>query len=170
MPEVTLTPAKKGETGTWRLSLGDDQSRLFDPQGNLVTEFAKAAAEQKILLPSFSENRKNISIWVSNDKIILFQPDKEALAAIKGYFNSALAGAGPEAIAVLKRSGYRNLAIGVIATIAGVGLTVGSMMFPTKDANGQEKSVITYGLVIFGLIQTGRGVMALMRAGKIQST
>src|SRR5262249_15130270 len=110
------------------------------------------------------------TIWVQTaaDKVIQFNPDKEAVSAIKSYFNASIAAGGPEAIAALKRSGLRDLGIGVAAALLGIGLTVASLMHPTEDAQGGSKSTILYGLVLFGLIWAGKGIYTLVRAAKIQ--
>jgi hypothetical protein len=168
MALVSLTEAKKGGE-TWQLELEPEEARLSDPTRNLVARIPRGAAEQRILLPSFSENRSKISVLTDDNKLVSFNPDKPAIAEIKSYFNAALAAAGPEAIAALRGKAIRDLAIGVIAAAAGIGLTVLSYLHPTEK-DGTSKSTVFYGLVIFGLIMVGRGIMNLSRAGKVAST
>jgi hypothetical protein len=164
--QLVVTQVKVGES--WTLDLGEEGVRLLDPKGEAASEFPRAEADHRILLPSFSENRKAIWFLSAPDRVVQFNPDKPAVAAIKDYLNQSIALAGPEAITDLRRKGYRDLAIGAISTVAGIVITAISLANPTPRGDGQGKSMIFYGLILFGLIEIGRGVAALMRASRIQ--
>jgi hypothetical protein len=165
--QLVVTQVKVGDL--WTLDLGEDALRLLDPQGAVTSEFPRAEADRRILLPSFSENRKAIWFLAAADRVVHLNPDKPAVAAIKDYLNQSIALAGPEAIADLKKKGYRDLAIGAVSTVAGVVVTAVSLAHPSPSADGQGKSTIMYGLILFGLIMVGRGIAALIRASKIQT-
>ena len=57
----------------------------------------------------------------------------------------------------------RDLGVGVVLTVLGVGLTVASFANPIESSNGQGRSYVFYGLIIAGLGGVFKGIGGLLR-------
>jgi hypothetical protein len=74
---------------------------------------------------------------------------------------------GPEAVSAVRTKALRDCLIGLGAAILGVVMTVGSYMYAaSKDEGGSY--VITWGLVLFGLVMLGKGAYGFMRHAGLQ--
>lgn len=154
----------KGEI--WHLDLGGEGAAVRDPAGNVRAEFTPEEAAGSFKLPSFSESIKQFRLPVDGQEWY-FDVDKDGLRQIKAFMDAAVVAAGPGAINALRTAALRDLVLGVLVTLGGIGLTVFGYMKAANDPQG-GKYYVTYGLVIAGLVMVGRGIVNLSRYNRLK--
>ena len=164
MATLHLSQAKYGTP--WTLELGDDAIRATGPPTLPTFEIPRGEAERRITLPSVAANRKTIGVTLGGGKYVELTSEKSALAALRAYFNAALAAAGPEAIRSLRARGWRTSLFGAAMLAGGVLFLVQSLNDPALAAKGEGTMTIYRGLILVGMIVTGQGIWTLNRAGR----
>jgi hypothetical protein len=154
----------KGEA--WVLDLGDEGALVRDASGRVRAQFTREEAAGAFLLPSFSESIKQFRLPVDGE-IWFFDVAKNDLKEIKTYINEAVVAAGPEAVLAVRNTAIRDALIGLACIIAGVGLTVWSYIRATQNPE-DSGYVVTYGLVLVGLVMLGKGVYGFVRYGQLK--
>jgi hypothetical protein len=165
MATLHLTQAKHGTP--WTLDLGEASVRVTGPPTLPQYEIPRAEAETRIGLPSLLENRRTIGIALGGGKFVELSPNKQAVAALKTYFDGAIAAAGPEAIRSLRSRGWRTTLVGAAILAAGVVLTATAREGPGVDAKGDGMSTFYHGAIAVGLVVVLRGVWTLARAARV---
>jgi hypothetical protein len=154
----------KGEA--WTLDLGDDRAEIRDAAGNVRGEYTSAEAAEQFLLPSFSESIKQLRAPIDGE-LWYFDVPRDGLKQIKAYLDRAVVAVGPEAIRAVRNQALRDCLIGLGGVLVGTVLTVGSYLRAAQNPDGGGY-VITYGLILFGLIMLGKGVYGFLRYGRLQ--
>jgi hypothetical protein len=154
----------KGER--WVLDLGDEDAEVRDASRDVRAQFTHEEAAGKFLLPSFSESIKQFRVPIDGE-LWYFDVEKSDLKEIKTYINQAVVAAGPEAVAAVRNVAIRDSLIGLACVAAGVGLT--ALSFVQAAQNPQEgRYVVTYGLILGGLVMLGKGVYGFVRYGQLK--
>jgi len=95
-----------------------------------------------------------------------FDVAKRDLAEIKTYLNESVVAAGPEAVRAVRNRALRDLLIGIVAVLLGIGLTVASFLAAENEEDG--RFYVTYGAILFGLVMAGKGIWGFAQYGKLQ--
>jgi hypothetical protein len=154
----------KGEA--WTLDLGDDRAEIRDAAGNVRGEYTPTEAAEQFLLPIFSESVKQFRALIDGE-LWYFDVPRDGLQQIKAYRDRAVVTVGPEAVRAVRNQALRDSLIGLGGVVAGVVLTVGSFLRAAQNPDGGGY-VITYGLILFGLVMLGKGVYGFLRYGQLQ--
>lgn len=154
----------KGEA--WVLDLGDEGAEVRDASGGVRAQFTREEAAEAFLLPSFSESIKRFRVPVDGE-LWYFDVAKNDLKEIKAYINQAVVASGPEAVVAVRNRAIRDGLIGLGGVAAGVALTLGSFFNAAQNPGGGEY-VVTYGLVLAGLIMIGKGIYGFVRYGQLK--
>ncbi len=163
MAILHLTQAEYGTP--WTLDLGEASIRVTGPPTLPSYEIPREEAETRIGLPSLLEHRRTIGIVLGGGKFVELAPDRRAVAALKAYFNRALAAAGPDAIDSLRARGWRSTLFGGAIFAAGVAFM--SLTNPGFDPKGNGTATIFHGMIVIGLVVALQGVWTLARAAKV---
>jgi hypothetical protein len=154
----------KGEV--WGLDLGDDRAQIRDAAGNVRAEYTRCEAAERFLLPSFSESIKQFRAPIDGE-LWYFDVARGDLKQIKAYIDQAVVAAGPEAIGAVRRRAVRETLLGIGGLAVGTALTMGSYLHAAQDPGGGEY-VITYGVILFGLVMIGKGIYDFLQHGQLQ--
>lgn len=165
MATLHLTQAKHGTP--WTLDLGEASVLVTGPPTLPSYEIPRGEAETRIGLPSLLENRRTIGIALGGGKFVELAPNKQAVAALKDYFDRAIAADGPEAIRAIRRRGWRTTLVGGAILAAGVVLTVVAREGPGVDAKGDGMSTFYHGAIAVGLVVALKGIWTLARAARV---
>jgi hypothetical protein len=151
----------KGEA--WTLELGDKGAEVRDASGAVRAQFTREEAAGEFLRPSFSESVKQFRVPVDGE-LWYFDVAKDGLKQIKAYIDQTVVAAGPEAVVAVRNAAVRDTLIGLACVVGGTALTLGSF-FAADDGGG---FVVTYGLILAGLVMAGKGVYGFLRYGKLK--
>jgi hypothetical protein len=154
----------KGEV--WTLDLGADGATVQDARRAVRGEYGRAEVAEQFRLPSFSESVKQLRIPIDGE-LWYFDVARADLKEIKAYLDQAVVAAGPEAVRAVRNRALRDTVIGAGVFVAGVALTVGSYLRAAQNPAGGQY-VVTYGLILVGLVMVGKGVYGLVRYGRLQ--
>ncbi len=154
----------KGEE--WVLQLGKKGARVLDEYGEVRAEFTRGEAAGSFVLPSFAQSIKHFCVPIDG-QIWHFDVSKPEIQQIKSFMDHSVVAAGPAAVQAVQTQAIRNLLIGIAATIGGTVLTVGSLVMAAQQEGG-GRYVVTYGLIIYGLVMVGKGIYGFVQHGKLQ--
>lgn len=146
-----VTPHGDGEL--WTLELEPDQALLRDGAGELRNVFSPEDAHSDWAMPSFSSGT-----WLTlptDNGFAAFRCGRRGLAHIRAFIRRGVVASGPSGVGRAWRGAIAEFAIGLLLTAAGVGGTLVSM---NQGAGGLT---VFYGVVLFGLIELGRGAYRL---------
>jgi hypothetical protein len=163
---IPLTCVHKPNAGKdWQLHRTAHGFELRDAGGELVTAVPAAEAGYRFRFPSFWASVRYLEILQPDGGTHHFEPDKGTVASVKEQVDEAL-GLDPGAAAqALRRKALPALGGGLLALVAGLGLTAFSYM--QAAAPGGGRYWVTTGLIGVGLFSTCRGLMWYARAGKL---
>jgi len=150
----------------WTLDLSDDGALIRDAGGNVRAQFTRDQAAGQFLLPSFSESVKQFRAPVDGE-LWYFNVARGDLKQIKAFIDQAVVAAGPEAVGAVRNRSIRDALIGIGGVGLGVALTVSSYLHASQDPQGGGY-VVTWGLVLFGLVMIGKGVYGFLRFRQLQ--
>jgi hypothetical protein len=153
----------KGEM--WILDLGDDRAEIRDTEENIRAVYTRDEAAEQFLLPSFSESIKQFRAPIDG-QLWYFDVARGDLKQIKAYIDQAVVTAGPGAVRAVRNSAIRDTLIGIGGVAVGTALTVGSYLHAEQNPGGEY--VITYGVILFGLVMIGKGIYGFLRHGHLQ--
>jgi hypothetical protein len=154
----------KGEM--WTLDLTEDGAVVQDAGSNVRAEFTREEAAESFLFPSFSESIKQFRIPIEGE-LWYFDVAKEDLKQIKSFVDQAVVAVGPEAVGAVRNTAIRDTLIGIGGVIGGTVLTLGSFFKAAENADGGEY-IVTYGLILVGLIAIGKGIYGFVRYGQLK--
>ncbi len=154
----------KGET--WTMELGEEHAEIRDATGTVRCEFSRQEAAEQFLLPSFSQSIKQFRAPVSG-QLWYFDVPRDDLKRIKAYVDQSVVSAGPQAVRSVRNRALRDLLIGVGGLAVGIALTVASFLHAAQNPNAGEY-VVTYGLMLFGLVMIGKGVYGHVRYSQLR--
>jgi hypothetical protein len=165
MYDVQLQCVTKPHKGTvWWLRLTDDgQAVLFDPAQVVVRAVGAHEAGAAFRMPSFGQSIKYFGVYV-NGGLIEFSAQKTDMQAIQAFLDQGVLAGGTDGVAKLRNQGYRDIVVGGVLTVAGVGVTVLSYMAVSSRGG---RYYLTWGVVLWGLITFFRGVGKVGRAGRL---
>lgn len=156
----------KHKNEVWTLDLNDDGAQILDASGDVRAQFTRDQAAGQFLLPSFSESVKQFRAPIDGE-LWYFNVARDDLKQIKAYIDQAVVAAGPEAVSAVRNRAIRDALIGVGGVGLGVALSVGSYLHAAEDPQGGEY-VVTWGLVLFGLVMIGKGIYGFLRFRQLQ--
>ncbi len=166
MPKVRLIRAEKPRKGTeWLLVTTRRGLQLRNEEDVAVLNVPAAEAGLRIKFPSFWASVRYLTILDEDGTMFLFEPDKKTVARVQELVAECLGDAGQDAVAALRRHANRSLLIGAGLFVAGVVLTIVSMM----TAKPEGEYFIMTGLLGVGLISVVRGIYLHVKAGHLQS-
>jgi len=156
--ELVIKYPSKRKGQTCFLSLEDDEVVLRDGEDEVLTSFPAAEANQVIRLPNIIDNA---NIVIGED--LAFEPKPEAVRAVRELIDDCLH-ANPEAAsAAMRRKGIRDLIIGSVAFLLGIGITVWTFV---SAPPGGTYYVMT-GLIVVGIFEIIRGIYWMAKAGEV---
>jgi len=145
----------------WTLELGEEKALLKNATGATVGEFTPADVLERLQLPSFSKSIKYLIIPVGQDKI-QFDVGKNELQQVKDFMNRSVVKAGPEAVRSVRNKAIRDTLIGAACTVGGILATILGYLSATRNPGGGSYYIF-YGVVLFGLVEVGRGLYGFHR-------
>lgn len=159
--------SKPFQDAIWQLRFDSERVTvtLVQPDGKEVAAFTPEQAAQGFKFPSFSQSITYLSIPVGAGRLE-FDLSKDELREVRSFTELAVLVAGPEGIAKVRRAGYRHLAIGIGATALGTIVTAASYTAASSNPRGGSYAIM-WGLVVYGLIEIGRGIYEFSRAGRL---
>ena len=132
---------------------------------DLEFEIPRDQAEYALLLPGFAQNRSNLVIHVGVAEYHFRNPGRAPLRFIRDWRDSALALTNPHLCQKIRKTGIRNLIIGILLIIAGPVLSYISYLFAADDEEGVY--YILYGVSLVGLVYLVLGIGQLKRHARI---
>jgi hypothetical protein len=151
--------------GRWLFEPFEKGMNVRGPDKKVVCWFAHRDAENRFTLPSFWRSIKKIGFRLDNGSTIQFEPDKEAVAAVKEYLDEALTAQGMEALQKMSTKGWLNFLCGIGLLILGVaGIFVFREVLGIRDRKPYAFAV----LLLLGIGQTAWGIHTVWRASKLK--
>jgi hypothetical protein len=150
--------------GRWTFEPFKDGMNLRDPAGKVVCWFAHRDAEGRFALPSFWRSIKKIGFQLNGGSTLSFEPEREAVSAVKDYLDEALASQGIEALDRMSKKGWLNFLSGIALLVVSVGLFA---LFKVLEFR-RGAFYAPAGLFILGLGQTAWGIHTVFRVGKLR--
>jgi predicted RNA-binding Zn-ribbon protein involved in translation (DUF1610 family) len=155
-PEPIYDAEVVGGTGEEPLGLNSDANLGGDKPYGLIGPPAPAAlpAESRRPCPMCGEMILAAAIKCRHCGEVFDPVLKKGKGRKSGKKSSRRGGSNPAAV--------RDLGLGVVLTVLGIGLTVASLANPIETSQGQAKSYVFYGLVIGGIGGMIRGIRGFM--------
>lgn len=157
MQTLTLYAANDAKA-SYALDLGPEVVRLLDPAGNVVAMFGRAECSTKISLPSKSPRRETIGIETTANGFVQLRPTPGALQSLNQYLGrEPSAGGGaleappplPEKLAPA-RSYFRDLMVGLVILLIGIGLVIGGLLELGRGPLGWALLIVGVLLALIG--------------------
>jgi hypothetical protein len=149
--------------GRWIFEPFEEGMNLRDPARKVVCWFAHRDAESRFTLPSFWRSIKKIGFKLNDGSTLWFEPQREAVSAVKDYLDEALASQGMEALQGMRSKGWLNF-------LSGIGLiVVASGLFAIFKVLELRRGAFyaPVGILIFALGQMAWGLHAVFRTGRL---
>lgn len=148
----------------WHLERVGDDVILFDAKGTEEVRFPARAAVRRIQFPTFlGLFPLDIFIAGRNRRDLWFKCPPETKKAVKAFIKNCV-GADPKgAVAHARSEAMRDLVLGILALVVGIGVTAASIAF----AGSAGVYVVTVGLIAVGVVGVARGYAGLIRAAAL---
>jgi hypothetical protein len=148
----------------WHLERIGDDVVLYDAKGVEEVRFPARAAVRRIQFP-YLLGLFPLDIFIAgrNRRDLWFKCPPETKKAVKAFIKSCI-GADPKgAVAHARAESIRDLVLGVLALVVGIGVTVASIAY--GGAGGVY--VVTTGLIAVGVVGVIKGYTGLIRAAAL---